>query len=377
MMLWALLLIGAVGLGVLVAGSPLVRRSSSLGDSDNKREQITYLGIGLDQTNPDAGAEWATLFAFEPDTGVGFGLFVPTTTLAEIPGHAFEGLGKAYTYGGAALEKITVGNVLGVAIDGTATFDRPALAAFVDALGGLQVNVPARLNRRLAGGGTETAFEAGPQHLDGARVVELLNFRAEGQSELDRFPRAQAVWEAVFARERAAAGSLEAGLDRADVPDKSFAALLASLARLEPGNTMTFQSLPVRSVGSGGDDEVYQPDKTAVRSLVRAHLAASVPSGGAGVGLRVQLLNGNGIPGIGAGVAEQLQPAGFRIVLSDNAPNFEYAQTAIVVYSEDKAILAAARRIRDILKVGHVEVSRLGQSVVDITVVIGKDYPPG
>ena len=73
----------------------------------------------------------------------------------------------------------------------------------------------------------------------------------------------------------------------------------------------------------------------------------------------VIVLNGNGVPGIGEGVAERLLSGGFRI------------ETLIVVGSPDDVGLA--ERVRDLLGVGSVSVS-VGSGIASVTVVIGKDF---
>ena len=105
-------------------------------------------------------------------------------------------------------------------------------------------------------------------------------------------------------------------------------------------------------------------------------LRPSVPSADASVGRRVQVLNGNGVPGIGQQVAEALQPGGFRLVDPGNASSFDVPRTRILVYDDSPAQVAAAQEIRELLGVGEIEVSEVPVSVVDITVIVGLDYPP-
>lgn len=41
----------------------------------------------------------------------------------------------------------------------------------------------------------------------------------------------------------------------------------------------------------------------------------------------VIVLNGNGVPGIGEAVAERIIPGGFRVAVSQNASDFDHAET--------------------------------------------------
>jgi hypothetical protein len=45
----------------------------------------------------------------------------------------------------------------------------------------------------------------------------------------------------------------------------------------------------------------------------------------------VIVLNGNGVPGTGEAVAERIIPGGFRVAVSQNASDFDHAETLIVV----------------------------------------------
>jgi NAD(P)-dependent dehydrogenase (short-subunit alcohol dehydrogenase family) len=84
----------------------------------------------------------------------------------------------------------------------------------------------------------------------------------------------------------------------------------------------------------------------------------------------VIVLNGSGVPGIGELVAERLVPGGFRIVISDNASDFDHEETLVVVGSADVAL---GERVRDLLGTGSVNVS-VSSGIAPVTVVIGEDF---
>lgn len=89
---------------------------------------------------------------------------------------------------------------------------------------------------------------------------------------------------------------------------------------------------------------------------------------------RVVILNGCGIPGIAGKVTEKLVQNGYKITESKNADNFNYAVTQIISF---KADLTIAKNVREILGVGEVVRKRAPQDLVDLAVIIGKDYPTG
>jgi hypothetical protein len=69
-----------------------------------------------------------------------------------------------------------------------------------------------------------------------------------------------------------------------------------------------------------------------------------------------------------------LVPAGLRVEVTGNADNFKYASTKIVIYGDDAAALALGQDIRNLLGVGTVEVGTRAQTVVDATIVLGRDF---
>lgn len=88
---------------------------------------------------------------------------------------------------------------------------------------------------------------------------------------------------------------------------------------------------------------------------------------------RVIVLNGSGIPGAGGDAAERLIEMNCRVVETENANNFDYDKTQIIIYRENDEL---AGRIRKTLGAGVVLRKDMPQDLADVTVVIGKDYQP-
>ncbi len=89
----------------------------------------------------------------------------------------------------------------------------------------------------------------------------------------------------------------------------------------------------------------------------------------------VQVLNGTGALGVAERVTEKLLPAGVQVKLTDNADRLNYPQTQIVYYDQRRATIA--QRVRNALGVGTLVLSRRPIDVVDVTVIVGKDFPNG
>jgi hypothetical protein len=82
--------------------------------------------------------------------------------------------------------------------------------------------------------------------------------------------------------------------------------------------------------------------------------------------------NGSGFAGVGETVADLLVPAGFRVVVSENANTFNHSHTTIIANGSDMVVMA--RGVRGALGVGRVRLSRVPSGVGDVTIVVGKDF---
>ena len=103
--------------------------------------------------------------------------------------------------GGGDLAAATVSEVTGQSIDGWVAIDFAAFRDLVDAVGGVDVNLPATLDDPRFPAGETTAythihFDAGQQHLNGARALEYARSR-QTTSDSDRTARQRALLVAI------------------------------------------------------------------------------------------------------------------------------------------------------------------------------------
>src|SRR3954465_7510519 len=79
-------------------------------------------------------------------------LSIPRDTFAEIPGEAPQKINGAYSFGGAALQVKTIEQFLGIKIDHLVIVDFTGFEKLIDAVGGVEVNVPHKLCADINGG---------------------------------------------------------------------------------------------------------------------------------------------------------------------------------------------------------------------------------
>lgn len=157
-----------------------------------------------------------------------------------------------------------------------------------------------------------------------------------------------------------------------------------------PGESLLWQGLPGSSEISGGTAVFVPgaPDLTALLPPVAPAPAAEEPlppgvappessaapdaAAPAGPRLKIALLNGTGVSGVAHGIRQQLMPfPEIDIVEVGNADNANYRQTKIIARAGS---LADAQRVRDRLGFGAPVAEAAATALVDVTIIIGKDY---
>jgi anionic cell wall polymer biosynthesis LytR-Cps2A-Psr (LCP) family protein len=367
-----ILLLTQVGGDKTPAAAPRPVGNSAEGD------QVTYLLVGSRTGDASGQADWLSVMAIDRAGRAPLTFFIPTSTLTEIPGYGYDSAGKALALGRVPLQEITIENMLGISIDHTMLVPDTLLSRMVDRAGGVDVTVKSRL---LAPQGTDRlvpVFQPGRQHFDGRRAVRFFEYQGSDEDELARFARAQSFWEALYARfagtDASKLASIVAGFGSqliTDAPPNDAGAFFAAFAGAGAA-AREYEPLPVEAVGGGGSDDAFRVKQDELEARVAALFAGSRPSPGPGAGIRVQILNGNGEPEVGLAVANLLVPAGFRIADTGNASSFGFRRTRIVVYRE--ADLPVAQRIRALLRLGQIEIGRTRQTIVDVTIVVGRDF---
>jgi hypothetical protein len=252
---------------------------------------------------------------------------VPGNAVVNIPGRNLGTIEEAADTRDAAAVAATVENVLGVRVDDAWGIEIAQLGVIVDGVGGIR---------------------AGFEQLDGRGVVTYLR----DAPDVERSIR----WQEVLT------GLLEALEGEPE-------SLAIAPEQIRPVFTMGAAEaiiLPVEDLGSG----LARPDKEAVAELVKERF---VPTGSEDK-VRLVVLNGNGIPGIGEHVARMLVPEGFQLVASGNAASFDQEETRIVATSSE--FRDDARRAQRLLGVGTVYIGLQPTYLADVFVIVGKDFKP-
>ncbi len=110
-------------------------------------------------------------------------LSIPRDSYAEIPGHETTKINAAFAFGGAALQIKTIEQFLGTQIDHVAIVDFTGFEELIDAVGGVEVNVPHKLCADISGGagggqgGVSLRLAKGENTLDGEKALAYSRVR--------------------------------------------------------------------------------------------------------------------------------------------------------------------------------------------------------
>lgn len=194
------ILVTTLLLGLLAAAVSLYRSASwhpaSKGElvAASNDGHLGLLLLGADARPGDPGRSDTMILA-----GVDLGqgqvrvLSIPRDTWAYIPGHGWDKINAAYAYGGVALAKRTVEQLIGFPIDHYVVISMSGFKGIVDALGGVTIDVEEDMNYDdpYDTPPLHIHLKKGLQHLDGTQALGYVRYRHDAQGDFGRMRRQQ------------------------------------------------------------------------------------------------------------------------------------------------------------------------------------------
>ena len=330
-------------------------------------------------------------------------------TYVNIEGVGPSKINAAHAYGGPELAVKTVSAYAGVPIAHYAEIDFDGFEAAVDALGGVEVDVPIDINDERAGG----SLSAGVQTLNGEQALILCRSRHSyddvGDGDVYRAANQRMVLGAVAKKllESDPATILNtvtamsayittdmsvsdiAGLAIAmkgmDADTDIYSAMNPTVSAYENdtwyeySNQGAWEAMMSR-VDSGQsplpneEDAANKggvPDGTLEKEYVAESLSGEVKPSAANADLVVW--NGNGIDGAAARTAADLTAKGYNVIETASADHYGYQSTLVIYNDRDQA--EAARSIAQDLGVGYATENN-GRYLFtgDYLIIVGADY---
>ena len=347
---------------------------SSASTADSVTTMLVYGTQSHERSTTDTVA-WMSLLSYNWDEKEGAVIYIPAHSATEVPGRGLLAVADAFD-GGVPLLQVSVEGILGIEIDRYLELSEQDARLFFQRVGELEVNVPTEVRESAGDGNVRVLLDDGPQRLNPDFLNHLLFTVGTDGDDQELGSRNLAFWDALFARfgdePEDLARIFEASdpaVAKSNATVEANAAFLAALARI-PLEDRTITLLPVSQV-SVGASELYEVNEEDTEALITEAVGRESSDDGLA---SVQILNGNGVPGIGEEVAKDLVGNGFKIEVSSNARSFDHRRTLIIVYDDDPESLALAERAKELLGVGEVQVQVQQQDIVDVTIVVGKDF---
>lgn len=336
----------------------------------------TTLVFGTKEQRSSEAPTWIALLSVDTATGRCSVVYIPAHTATGVPGRGLLAIGESLESGGVPLLLLAAETLLGTPVDRYLELSDADAEILFGETGPLTVEVPDDVRVSAGPGQARLLFTAGPQRLDPRFLVDLLYVKGLETDDVELGGRHLAFWSSLFEAFAfdadglgAAVKSAGAAVGESDSSPGELARLFETLAAADSGDRR-LALLPVRQMGVGGS-ELYQVDQQEVKQFLTDTVGAQAV---AGREVRIQILNGNGAPGVGQDVAERLGDEGFRVILSGNARRLNYRETLVIAYERSPEALELARKTRDLIGVGEVQIAAQSQGIVDLTIVVGKDF---
>ncbi|MBP3885486.1 MAG: LCP family protein [Olsenella sp.] len=328
---------------------------------------------------------------------------IPRDMMVSMGSNGDQKINSAYSLGGAAYATQVVEEFAGVKISHYAEIDMDGFAAIVDAIGGVDVDLPVPVKDPDY---TGLDLPAGKQHLDGP-TAGLLGRCRHGYDEYgggDFFREANqrmligVVVDKVMSSNPvtiASTISTLAGYVTTDMDVGTIASLATQFTGIDVNNDIYSGQCPTNSMYV--NNLWYEICDTPTWQMIMQRVDAGEPpyadsgqdftagvAGSVGQSTKsndtgsapvytgnVSVLNGSGTSGMASNVANKLTSAGFTAA-ADNAP--ENVSATAIYYNGDGAAKAAGVAEKLGLSVTPVENDGTYNTVVDVVVVIGADY---
>jgi hypothetical protein len=323
---------------VLAVGTFLVSRedgpSGSRDDDESasvRPDEPSLVALQVD----GAPAPLLAVIGVPPD-GTPFVMPLSSELTIVVPGQGETSAAGVAALPGASM-RTALSNMAGVWIPDYAVITLRDLAATVDAMGGVDVN--------LTTGYPTTNDTLGPGEIT-MTGTQARSFLAGSTDD------AMVRWEILLGALLADPPELAAA--DGDVTEGATSAI----SRAEGAEVL---EMPTERITT----TIVVPVYPALDDLLSGSLGTPTP-----VPAIVQ--NGSGQPGVGEAVAERIIPEGFRVVLAQNAQTFDVVRTD--VFANGPGHESEARSVKAALGVGRVSVAAGPSNVGDITIVVGKDF---
>ena len=358
---------------------------------------VNILVMGVDRVEGSEGQEMfqgrsdtMLLVRFDPsDDGQQVNMLsIPRDTQVRVPDVGVTKINDANVYGGGKLAAQVVSDTLnGVPVDRYVRITTDTFKELVDAVGGVNVFVPYDMKYTDNTQGLEIDLEQGWQVLDGDQAEQFARFRNDEYGDIGRVQRQQVLLKAL--REKVQSPSIIPRLpslisliqEHIDT-DLSWEEMLAlmNFSRQLERESLNMVMLPGRFSDAGEYDRSYWlVSDNETNQVMENFFGVEPPLQVLGDGdtaiapqrLRIAIQNATAANGIAGRMSRYLGTEDFtNTYLTRDYPE-SIDETLIIA---QKGNLEAANLLLDVVGVGRVEISSIGEIESDITIRVGRDW---
>lgn len=332
--------------------------------------RINILIVGCDEIENRGRADTIVLLSISPKSKDTLVLSIPRDTRVEIPGRGMDKINHAYAFGGIDLISKTVRSFLDIPLHFYVVVDFEGFVNIIDALGGVEVDVEKKMYYVDKAGGVKIDLSPGKQILDGEKALEYIRFRQDKLGDLGRIKRQQKLAIALVDKIMKYNSVLKIPQILEEVKDCINTNIelqdVITLTNLFSGVSQekfkfeTIQCTPVYIEGIS----YLEPNVEEVRQRINSLLYSQ------NSGIKVEVLNGSGLPGIAHRIAKELELQGFEIVNIGNADNFNYEKTKIVVCSKK---INLDNEFKRLFKDFEIVKDYQTNADLDLVIILGRD----
>ncbi len=325
-------------------------------------------------------------------------LSIPRDTLVNLNGIGIDKINDANVQGGTALAAESVSQLLNnIQIDRYVRLDTKGFIQLVDALGGIEVNVPKQMDYVDRSQKLQIHFSSGKQKLNGQHLQEYVRFRHDELGDIGRVQRQQSALKAIFAtliqpeNIGKAPKILEVAQKNVDT-DLAIGEMLAIYNLLTevkrqsihmfmlPGRFSRTDEYPlsywIEDVDATSTILSRFFDVTTLDSSQASNTNSKIREGIVSnrSQIRIAVVTTSQQSAIANRMISQLQKLGFHgAYISDRDINMSTEDLLTTQVIAEQGNPEVAQVIQHELGIGQVQVSATGDITSDVTIVIGKD----
>jgi polyisoprenyl-teichoic acid--peptidoglycan teichoic acid transferase len=159
-----------------------------------------YLLLGVDSRQGEQARADTIIVASFPNGGSGpvHLMSIPRDTCVLMPGHGYQKINHAMTYGGTALLRQTVERFLGMPVDHAVTVDFDGFRQIVEQIGGLNLTVEKNMNYDDPTDNTHIHLHKGQTLATGKQALDYARFRHDAEADTGRMRRQKEVIRAMI-----------------------------------------------------------------------------------------------------------------------------------------------------------------------------------